>query len=37
MSCSVNVAQAVIQLDFDAPGQEAVTIEQPDEGRDMAE
>ena len=37
VSCSVNVAQAVIQLDFDAPGQEAVTIEQPDEGRDMAE
>ena len=37
VSCSVNVAQAVIQLDFDAPGQETVTIQQPDEGRDMAE
>lgn len=34
VSCSVNVAQSVIQLDFDAAAADAMTIEQPDEGRE---
>lgn len=34
VACSVNVSQAVIQLDFDAVAQNDVTIEQPDEGRE---
>ncbi len=35
VACSVNVSQAVIQLDFDAAAQNDVTIEQPDEGREV--
>lgn len=37
INCSVNMTQAVIQLDFDTAEKETVTIQQPDEGRDMAE
>lgn len=35
VSCSVNVAQSVMQLDFDAASADALTIEQPDEGREL--
>ena len=34
VSCSVNLSQAVIQLDFDTTASQAVTIQQPDEGRE---
>ncbi len=38
LSCSVNPAQAVIQLDFsDAPAGEELLLQQPDEGRGIAE
>ena len=36
VSCSVNTAQAVVQLDFtDGPGAEAVLVQQPDEGNEL--
>ena len=36
VSCSVNTAQAVVQLDFtDGPGTEAVLVQQPDEGNEL--
>ena len=34
VSCSVNLSQAVIQLDFNTATSQAVTIQQPDEGRE---
>ena len=34
--CSVNTAQAVVQLDFtDAPPEDAVSVQQPDEGNEL--
>ena len=36
VSCSVNTAQAVVQLDFtDAPAGEALLVQQPDEGNEL--
>ena len=36
VSCSVNTAQAVVQLDFtDGPGAEEVLVQQPDEGNEL--
>ena len=36
VSCSVNTAQAVVQLDFtDAPAGETLLVQQPDEGNEL--